>query len=343
MTKRPKTYTKSRISHDIKNKCSDKYDYSTVDYKGLTKPITLKCNKHGEFDITPNEFLYQSKGCPKCDQINTLKEFVRQASEKHDYKFGYNLSDKFDNLNSVLNITCPVHGAIQYEAHKHLYSDSGCYKCSKRSIAHTEEYIRRAKLKHGDKFDYSLTEYTGSYEKVKIKCKKHGKFSLLASRHLFGQGCPKCTKEKRKNEVILTQDEIIRRGKEIHGNKYDYSLVEYSGSAVKVKIICPEHGIFTSTPNNHMGYRKSGCPKCKGRKLHADRALTTEEFVRRSKEKWGDKFDYSKTVYINFKTKLDVICKKHGVRSVLPQQHLKNDCKECYLESLKNKINKNEK
>src|SRR5574344_832185 len=83
---------------------------------------------------------------------------------------------------------------------------------------------------------------------------------------------------------------FIEKAKKVHGNKYDYSLVDYKNAETKIKIICPIHGIFEQKPKNHLaGY---GCPECGGAKK-----LSTEEFIKRAKEAHGDKYDYSKTVY----------------------------------------------
>ena len=117
----------------------------------------------------------------------------------------------------------------------------------------TKEFINKAQKIHGDKYDYSLVEYIGSFSKVKIICKKHGEFIQMPNKHLCGRGCPKCGKR-------LSTEEFIKSVKKIHINKYDYSLVKYYDSFTKVKIICPIHGIFEQSPVNHS--QGSGCQKC---------------------------------------------------------------------------------
>ena len=64
----------------------------------------------------------------------------------------------------------------------------------------------------------------------------------------------------------LTTYEFIEKAKQIHGDKYDYSKVEYVNSMVKVCIICPIHGEFFVKPNDHI-HKKCGCVKCSGRYL----------------------------------------------------------------------------
>lgn len=118
-----------------------------------------------------------------------------------------------------------------------------------------EDFIAKAHRVHGDKYDYSLAKYTKSVNKVKIICPKHGVFEQTASNHLAGKGCPKCAGNVQSNTA-----EFIAKARRVHGDKYDYSLVNYTKSANKVKIICPEHGVFEQEANSHL--QGFGCPKC---------------------------------------------------------------------------------
>lgn len=125
----------------------------------------------------------------------------------------------------------------------------------------------------------------------------------------------------------ITIDEFIRRAREKHGDKYDYSKVVYKSKDENVCIICPEHGEFWQTPANHY---KHGCPKC-GIKLTSDAKLkTTEDFIKESKSKFGDKYDYSKTIYKGMKIPLIITCPIHGDIEVTPTSHLMaTGCPEC--------------
>jgi len=104
----------------------------------------------------------------------------------------------------------------------------------------------------------------------------------------------------------LTTKEFINRAEKIHRNKYDYSLVEYVNTKTKIKIICKKHGIFEQTPNNHLCGKN--CPKC-----HDYNKLTTKEFINKAEKDHGNKYDYSLVEYVNTKTKIKIICKKHGI------------------------------
>ena len=123
-----------------------------------------------------------------------------------------------------------------------------------------EIFIKRALLKHGNTYSYDKLIFNGINTKVLITCYKHGDFEQLAHSHLSGSGCSKCSFDKIHNGKILTTDDFIQKAKKVHGDKYDYSKVEYFNNVTKVKIICPIHGEFEQTPQHHK--RGSECKKC---------------------------------------------------------------------------------
>lgn len=126
----------------------------------------------------------------------------------------------------------------------------------------TEQVIERFKLKHGDRYDYSKVKFVKMTVKVPIVCKEHGVFWQEPNAHLKGQGCPICSINKRTISKTNTLEYFVSKAKEKYGDKYDYSLVEYVNNKTKVKIICPEHGVFEITPASHIGTNGRGCPKC---------------------------------------------------------------------------------
>ena len=122
----------------------------------------------------------------------------------------------------------------------------------------------------------------------------------------------------------LTTDEFINKSKQIHGDKYDYSLVNYINNRTKVKIICPIHGIFEQIPQHHLNNSK--CSKCSN-----NFKLTTSQFINKSKQIHGDKYDYSLVNYINNSSKIKIICPVHGIFEQLPTSHInqKQGCAKC--------------
>ena len=131
-----------------------------------------------------------------------------------------------------------------------------------------KEFIEKAKEVHGDKYDYSKVEYVNNHTKVCIICPEHDEFWQTPNNHVHGQGCPYCYKQgigkKIKNEkrikIKTIKKDFVEKAKEIHGDKYDYSKVNYINRNTKVCIICPEHGEFWQTPKNHLCGQ--GCPHC---------------------------------------------------------------------------------
>ena len=130
----------------------------------------------------------------------------------------------------------------------------------------------------------------------------------------------------------LTTEEFIVKAIAIHGNKYDYSKVEYVDSKTRVCIICPEHGEFWQQPSNHLhGIR---CPLCGLEARRAKRTLPAEDFFISAKAVHGDKYDYSRVRYVNKKTKVCIVCPIHGEFWQSPQKHLSaQGCEKCSRES----------
>jgi hypothetical protein len=125
-----------------------------------------------------------------------------------------------------------------------------------------------------------------------------------------------------------TTEQFIEDAKKVHGDKYDYSLVDYINDRTKIKIICPEHGIFEQLPNSHL--QGINCYFCGRRNSIKKRSKTTEQFIEDAKKVHGDKYDYSSTIYINKRSKLNIICKKHGIFEQTPPTHLSgNGCSKC--------------
>ena len=186
----------------------------------------------------------------------------------------------------------------------------------------TEEFITRAREVHGHKYDYSLVEYVNSYTRIKIICPEHGAFEQRPDMHLLGQRCRECAVEQQR----FTTEEFITRAREVHGGRYDYSLVEYVNSRTNIRIICPEHGVFDQLANNHL-VLKHGCPQC----ATEQKCLTTGEFITRAREVHGDRYDYTQVEYINNSTPVKIICPEHGEFEQRPDMHLhqKQGCPQC--------------
>lgn len=184
----------------------------------------------------------------------------------------------------------------------------------------TEEWIAKAKLVHGDKYDYSKVNYINSKNKVEIICGIHGEFKQIANSHLIGKGCKECGNIKQSYSL----EQFINKATLVHNHKYNYSYAIYQNITKKIIIACPTHGEFEQTPNNHLS--GNGCPKCDDTKKY-----TKEEFIQKSIETHKNKYDYSKVDYINSKIKVAIICPIHGEFNTTPNSHLnaKTGCPNC--------------
>lgn len=126
----------------------------------------------------------------------------------------------------------------------------------------------------------------------------------------------------------LTSDEFVKKSQLIHGFKYDYSLAEYKNRNTKIKIICPIHGLFEQTPNNHM--KRYGCYHCGIEQRSKQKRLTQEEFITKAYSIHGTKYNYILVNYINSKTPVQIICYKHGIFKQIANHHLSGSgCPQC--------------
>lgn len=244
-------------------KHNGRYSYDLVEYKKSTEKVEITCSEHGSFMMTPGNHL-AGTGCVACKQVAMSKlfrkdtpTFVAQAKKVHGDKYDYSKTNYSQGLEAV-TITCRVHGDFTQMPNHHTQG-SGCSKCGfdANYLARAtgkEGFIEKARAVHGDTYEYDDVVYTNSRSKVSITCKKHGSFSMTAGAHLSGQDCSKCSHN------TISQDEFILKAKEVHGERYDYSEVSYSGVRQHVSILCHQHGLFKQIPYVHL--RGSGCGSC---------------------------------------------------------------------------------
>lgn len=190
----------------------------------------------------------------------------------------------------------------------------------KRNYSDIKSLIKESIAVHGNKYDYSLlySSKNGRHTKSKIICPVHGIFEQSIYMHIVRkQGCPKCS------GLNKTTNELINTFKKIHGNKYNYSLVKYRNSKTKIQIICPVHGVFEQLPHSHS--KGFGCAKCAD--CHVG---DSENFIKNANKIHNNKYDYSKTLYKNAKTKLVIKCPEHGIFKQTPNKHLQGKgCPKC--------------
>ena len=274
--KMPKKYTKDEFIERAREVHGNKYDYSKVEYSNSITKVCIICPKHGEFWQRPQCHL-QGDGCPKCKGeknserlLMITEEFVEKAKKIHGNKYDYSKVNYINAITKVC-IICPKHGEFWQKPYSHL-SGHGCQKCgideiSKKSIYTTKEWVKKAKKIHGDKYDYSKVdlEHRDNKGRICIICPMHGEFWIVPKSHLQGVGCKKCYDDRRGKSQKNTKEEFIKKAREVHGDKYDYSKVNYINAHTRVCINCSKHGEFWQTPNVHL--TNHGCPYCKSSRL----------------------------------------------------------------------------
>lgn len=197
----------------------------------------------------------------------TQDEFIRRARKVHGDKYLYDRV-KYVKMHDHIEIGCPTHGYFWQKPMSHV-AGQGCGKCgtTKASSAQTNDtnyFIQKAKEIHGDRYDYSMVVYERSKHKVEIVCRKHGSFLQTPNSHLCGRGCPGCKSDSVARSILHAPDIFLGRAEDVHGEKYDYSRVNYKGVDKKVEIICADHGSFWQTPSSHIRM-SAGCPLCSRR------------------------------------------------------------------------------
>lgn len=190
-----------------------------------------------------------------------------------------------------------------------------------------QEFIKKSKSIHGNKYDYSQVVYSNNRTKVKIICPIHGEFWQMPYNHLMNKGCLDCSRQVSSQCINKNKNEFIDKATIFHKGKYDYSQIDYKNCKTKVKIICPIHGEFWQIPSNHCKY---GCNNCAYTKKSKAQARTIKEFLEKAKIIHKDTYDYSKVEYTHCHAKIEIICKKHGSFFQTANSHLRGrGCKEC--------------
>jgi hypothetical protein len=262
----------------------EKYDYSLVEYGGAHQKVIILCAIHGAFHQAADAHLNSKVGCPACGRIKvahghrwSAKEFTDKAVEKFGTRFDYGRSIYVNALTPV-EILCALHGPFFPTPASHLHRASfGCPSCARENkVAYPvnrdssatrlqlEEFLARARQAHGDKYDYTDVKLVDSKCKITINCSTHGAFHQMPSKHLAGDGCKQCGSESTSRRQRQPASKFIARARELHGAKFDYSLVRYRTARTPVTIVCPKHGAFDQPPDRHLKY---GCRQC------ADEAL----------------------------------------------------------------------
>ena len=314
-----------RVTHEefirrARARHGNRYDYSQVAYTKMNARVKIICARHGLFEQTPHRHV-QGSGCQACARLasngrrwNTSK-FITRANAVHGGRYTYSRSE-YLNREHETTITCPEHGDFKVTPRRHL-GGAGCRPCEIKN--RTDEFVRKAKRKHGDAYTYSKARYVKWDAPVVITCRAHGDFEQRADHHWAGKGCIKCGKSAR-----LTTGDFIEKAVQVHGDKYDYSEARYVNGTTLITISCSEHGEFEQTPTHHL-HLKTGCPRCGGGQV-----FNTRTFIEKAQEIHGDRYDYSLVEYVKGQLHVTIRCSDHGNFEQKPVVHLVGSgCQKC--------------
>ena len=276
------------------------------------------------------------------------EEFVSKAKSVHGDKFDYSKCI-YVNHNTKVTLICPHHGEFEQLPYVHKRG-SDCPSCSKETMKANRIANRKATLEkefrevHGDRFDYTkaLKEFVDVDTPVTITCPEHGDFKTTPTRHLKGtKGCNECYRRTISSQRSKDFSHFKTKMIYTHGNRYEYDESTFTDSNNKIRIICPKHGEFFQSIQNHINSR--GCPFCAKENHGKSRVLTTERFIEKSAKAHEGYYSYGNSVYTGNRDKIIVTCPIHGDFKTNAANHMFGDgrCPSCGTSPFAGRILKN--
>lgn len=241
----------------------------------------------------------------------TKEEFIEESRKIHGSKYDYSNVEYVNNSTKVC-IICPEHGEF-WQTPSHHLNGNGCPKCGLEKVKSTKKYtindfVKKARKIHGNKYDYSKVKYINATTKVCIICPNHGEFWQTPAGHLSGRGCRECRKEHLHDMFISNTEEFIKKAKKIHKNEYIYDNVNYIDKKTPVHITCKKHGNFLQTPDDHL--HGCGCPVCGNQKSLAEKEIY--DYVKNVLE-YKDAQERTRKVLDNYELDIYIPSKKIGI------------------------------
>lgn len=252
----------------------------------------------------------------------TTEDFIAQSIVIHgEDVFDYSELEYVNYVTKVKLICKKCNITFEQKPYYHLTGRIGCPTCreSKRFM-NLEQFISKAKKIHGEKYDYSKVKYIDFETKVIIICNAcDTEFSQKPTCHLsYKHGCKKCANINQGLKRRTYPEEILKRMKSTHKDKYDYSESIITRMHDKIKIKCNTcNHIFYQAPSEHI-HARQGCPKCAGKMLK-----TPEEFIKQAIIKHGNLYKYDRVKYKSGTTEVEIYCtkcKKYFMQ--IPKSHL---------------------
>ena len=278
----PKKLTLEQVIEKFKKVHGDRFDYSLVDYKNMNSRVDIICEKGHTFDQKPSEHL-RGYGCRFCaGNVKITKEQFLQRVKKLFPLHDYSNSDLTLKSDDTIEAYCTVHEKYFKTTRKNCLSGSNGCKLCVVNYYDKETFVNYANKLHNNKYDYSKFKYIDSATESIIICPLHKEFKKSPNLHTSQlQGCPICSRLSTANKRKSNTEEFIQKAVLKHGDKYDYSLVEYKTSGDNVEIICKKHNyVFRQTPSNHLRYTFC-CPLCLNENTTSVQELNLSKWLER--------------------------------------------------------------
>ncbi len=243
----------------------------------------------------------------------TTEDWVKRAKSLHGDQYDYHLVE-YVTAKINVNVICSKHGEWLCNPDSHISKGTGCPKCGGSQKKTTSEFVDKAKLVHGENYDYSFVSYTNAHTNIKIVCTKHGSFKQSPTAHLSGQGCPKCGQDLITNKLKLNINELNKRLYEKSNGMVTVDSETYIAANKAANFICKKHGEFRRLANSVI-YGKHPCLACaKEQGFYLDH--TTESFTQVLHSKFGCRYEIKEFIYRGKKTPIILICTEHGEFSI---------------------------
>ena len=286
--------------------------FPDLNYISNRKKVSVRCAIHNvDYTAWPTNLSSGRKGCPACGPKLTLRDFIERARKTHGNKYNYDKVE-FVNTTTKVTVTCPIHGDWSVKPVVHYNDGSGCPGCAlDNNHLNKATFIDKAKMVHGDRYDYSNVIVRTNRDVVKIICPTHGEFEQAARSHIAGYKCRQCMIEASRSSL----KEFIKKAREVHGDTYDYSQAVYVNSKTKLTVLCKHHGPFKIIPNSHI-MSKTGCPRC--RESYGERLIANclTELGLNFKKEYS--FKGSKYRFDFYLPGHNVLIEFHGIQHYLP-------------------------
>ncbi len=273
------------------------YEYDRDSYLGAKEKTNITCPQHGVFKQTPDAHINGKQGCPSCAQLKLTEskllpvDVINQRLGMMSNGLVIIDASSYKGVNKKATFTCAVHGRFTRLVNSVINGVHACLICAQEEgkyFCYTSSLFRKViKEKYQGRYQVKPFKYEGKKTVVTLVCKKHGKFQIQAASIRRSPGCPRCAyissmgnrtqalRAYNKNMVSKRYEAWLNKARKNHGDRYDYSMVNYIDAKTPVKIICPVHGITKQVPDTHL---IAGCRKCADEDL---KGIYTENYFHR--------------------------------------------------------------